>query len=536
MMNKLDILIRPEKRRHRFLYLTVSGLLSGLCMAFPTVLGAIAEWICFIPAALAVYSAIEKKISLSAAYWGGFWLIYSQHIIVYHWFISFYPLEFTGMTKLAAAGVVIVAIFGLSLLAALFGGVYGILIALVSRLRIAKKYPIILPFSAASGYVLNEWIRTRFWFGVPWGRLALGQLTDGVPISALSASVFGSYFVTFLIVLVSFLLAQALALGRFRLRSILAAALAAANLLCGAVIALLPIKQDTSVTVAAIQGNISSRDKWDGGISPNEIFVKYKDLTVKAALDGAELIVWPETSLPSNGYIPDISDICEEYGIYVLFGTFYYDDEGNPANVLRLIDPNGELSETIYSKRHLVPFGEYVPMRKLIMTVFPPLGEIAMLEEDLISGENSELYRIDTDGKNVDIGGLICFDSIYEDLAYTSASDGADILCVATNDSWFEDSRAVYMHCEQSRLRALETGLPVVRAANTGISAIITQKGEVLESLEPLVEGYITAEIAVCSEKPNSELANNCFLWLCLLMLAVTPIINACIYLSAKRK
>lgn len=529
-------LLHPDTRRQRFLYLTVSGLLSGFCMSFPTLFGAVIEWISFIPAAIAIYSAIEKKVSLKSAYWEGFWLIYSQQVIVYHWFISFYPLEFTGMSKLSAAGVVIVAIFGLALLAAMFGGVYGLLVIAMSRLPIAKKFPLLMPFVAAAGYVLNEWIRTQFWFGVPWGRLALGQLSDGIPISVLSSSIFGSYFITFLIVLVSFLLAQALALGEFKLRSILALSLVAANLLCGTIIALIPIKEETTVTVAAIQGNVSSRDKWDGGATSTEIFADYESLSIKAALDGAELIAWPETSLPSNRYIPYISRICEDYGVYILFGTFHYDDDGNPANVLRLVDPTGELSEIIYSKRHLVPFGEYVPMRKLIMTVFPPLGEIAMLENDLIPGDSSELYEIEINGKNVRVGGLICFDSIYEVLAYSSADDGADILCVSTNDSWFEDSRAVYMHCAQSRLRAIETGLPVLRSANTGISAVITQKGEIVESLAPLIQGYIVEDVTVDSNKADSSAVNSLFLWLCAAFFAILPTIDLCTYLNEKRK
>ena len=494
------------------------------------------EWICFIPAALAIYSAVENRVTLKAAYWGGFWLIYSQQIIVYHWFMSFYPLEFTGMSKLSAAGVVIVAIFGLALLAAMFGGAYGLIVIATSRFPIAKKYPILMPFVAAAGYVLNEWIRTQFWFGVPWGRLALGQLNDGIPISVLPSSIFGSYFVTFLIVFVSFLLAQALFLGKFKLRAIVACSLVVANLLCGVVIALIPIKEETTVTVAAIQGNVSSRDKWDGGATSADIFSDYETLSINAALDGAELIVWPETSLPSNSYIPHISRICEEYGVYILFGTFYYDDEGNPANVLRLVDPSGVLSETIYSKRHLVPFGEYVPMRKLIMTVFPPLGEIAMLENDLVHGDSSEIFAIEINGKTVNVGGLICFDSIYEELAYVSASDGADILCVSTNDSWFEDSRAVYMHCAQSRLRAIETGLPILRSANTGISAVITQKGEVVESIDPLIQGYIVEDVIIDSTKSNSCTANTVFLLLCALVIAALPVTDLCAHLSEKRK
>ncbi len=529
-------LINPEKRSVQFLYLTVSGLVSGICMAFPSVFGAVIEWLAFIPAALVLYTAIKQRCSLARAYWGGFWLIYSQHIIVYHWFISFYPLEFTGMSELAAAGVVLVAIFGLSFLAAMFGGAFGLMAVAVGRLNISRKYPILVSIAAACLYVLNEWIRTQFWFGVPWGRLALGQLFDnGIPITVLSASVFGSYFITFIIVLVSFLIAQGLAVGKIKLRATVASVLVIANLITGTVLANMPLEAENTVKVAALQGNINSRDKWET-MTAKDMFIVYRDLTLKAAEDGAELIIWPETALASNNYIPYIADICSEYGINVIFGTFVYDENNAPRNALLMIDDNGAVSHTVYTKRHLVPFGEYVPMRDIIMTVFPPLGEIAMLSEDLVPGDGSELFEIEVKGKTVNIGGLICFDSIYEELAYSSVSDGADILCVATNDSWFEDSRAVYMHCAQSRLRAIETGLPVVRAANTGISAIITQKGEVIYDTEPLVEDCIISEITVDANGADSNLMNEVFLWLCIAFIGAIPIVQIFEYIPKKRK
>lgn len=535
MMNALRSFICPKSKKLRFLYLTLSGLLSGFCMAFPSAFTALLEWICFVPTALVFYAAVEEKTKLRSAYWGSFWLIYSQHIIVYHWFISFYPLEHTGMSKISAAGVVIVAIFGLSLLAAIFGGAFGLLAVLVSRTKLARKLPILLPLAAASAYVLNEWFRTQFWFGVPWGRLPLGQLADGVPFTALSASLLGSYFVTFLILLVSFLLAQALYLGKLKLRAILAVSLAAANLICGIVLYLIPNGEEDIIRVAAIQGNISSREKWDENVSSLEV---HTELTREAAAAGADLIVWAESvfEYPSYGYINQITDICIEYDTNVLFGCFDHDEDFAPRNILRLIDSKGELSETIYIKRHLVPFGEYVPMRKFVMTVFPPLAEIGMLSKDLVFGEGSEVFAIEHNGRQVDLGGLICFDSIYESLAYSSASDGADILCVSTNDSWFEDSRAVYMHCAQSRLRAIETGLPVVRAANTGISAIITKDGEVLESLEPLIDGYIISDIPIDDSNVNSRIGNAAFLTLCASFLIALTVSEIAVSFRKKRK
>jgi len=526
--------IHPKDKKISFLYLSISGLLSGFCMAFPTAFGTFLEWLCFIPAALVLYSAIENRCSLKSAYWGAFWLIYSQNIVVYHWFISFYPLEFTGMTKLAAAGVVIVAIFGLSFLAAIFGGVCGLLTVLVTRTKLAKRFSVLIPISAAVSYVFGEWIRTKFWFGVPWSRLSLGQLAGKVPYTVLSASVFGSYFVTFLILLVSFLIAQGLFLGKIKLRAITASVLVCSNLIFGIILYNIPESDCNTISVAAIQGNISSRDKWDSEVSS---FDAYIDLTEKAASDGADLIVWPETVFfhTSRLQIETLAEICLEYDTNILFGCMDYDNY-SPRNILRLIDSSGELSQTVYIKRHLVPFGEYVPMRKFFMTVFPPLAEIGMLSEDLIEGNGSEIFTIEHNGTTINLGGLICFDSIYESLAYDSAGDGADILCVSTNDSWFEDSRAVYMHCEQSRLRAIETGLPVIRAANTGISAIISSKGEVLGSIRPLVEGYLILDISVGGTQQTSYVMNNIILITFAVFVLMFPIYELMNYFYKKTK
>ena len=534
MNEKLKILIYPQKRRQIFWYLTLSGVLSGLCMTFPTLVGAAIEWISFIPAALALYACAQNGVSFKKAFGGGFWLVYSQHVIVYHWFVAFYPLEFTGITKPAAAGVVLVAVLGLPILAAVFGGVLGILSVWISRLSVVKKYPIALPFALASSYVLCEWVRTKFWFGVPWGRLSLGQLTDGVPINVLSSSIFGTYFITFLIVLVSCLIAQAFILAKFKLRSIVSVFLIAANLLCGIVIANLPINIKTTVKVAAIQANINSREKW--GNKTNDILLKYEELTKEAASEGADLILWSETAITDNRYIPRVTRLADELDVNILVGCFDYDENGSPKNILCLITPDGEISKNTYAKRHLVPFGEYVPMRDLIMTVFPPLGEIAMLSEDIIPGEGSALFDININGETVKVGGLICFDSIYEELSYVTAADGADIICVATNDSWFEDSRAVYMHCAQSRLRAIETGLPIVRAANTGISADISRLGEVEDSIEPLVEGYLICDVPISQNAHNAKNANSLFLILCTLCVFVLPCVNITEYLYRKSK
>ena len=118
------------------------------------------------------------------------------------------------------------------------------------------------------------------------------------------------------------------------------------------------------------------------------------------------------------------------------------------------------------------------------------------------------------------IGSLICFDSIYEQLVLDSARDGAEMLLVSSNDSWFYDSAAVYQHQAQSQLRAIECGLPIARSANTGISTIIDTDGSLLAWIDPLERGYAASEISPCESTTLYSTIGNTFVYLCILSLA----------------
>ena len=118
-----------------------------------------------------------------------------------------------------------------------------------------------------------------------------------------------------------------------------------------------------------------------------------------------------------------------------------------------------------------------------------------MLSADLVAGEDSAVFETELGT----FGGLICFDSIYETLALDSTRDGAELILLSTNDSWYKDSAAVYQHNGHAVLRAIENGRCVVRAANTGISSILSERGEVLGSLPPLTDGYVTGQVTLSS-------------------------------------
>jgi len=166
--------------------------------------------------------------------------------------------------------------------------------------------------------------------------------------------------------------------------------------------------------------------------------------------------------------------------------------------------------DTVYSKQHLVPFGEYVPLRPLIETLIPPLAELVLSSDDIDAGEGANVIETG----EFAIGALICFDSIYEELTYDSVRNGAELICLATNDSWFSDSAALYMHNAQAQIRAIESGRYVTRAANTGISTVITPRGEVISMLDPLVEGNVYATVYARSADTVCVHIGNTFVWI----------------------
>lgn len=110
--------------------------------------------------------------------------------------------------------------------------------------------------------------------------------------------------------------------------------------------------------------------------------------------------------------------------------------------------------------------------------------------------------------------GLVCFDSIYETLTLSSVRDGANLMILSTNDSWYRDSAAVYQHNGHAVLRAVESGRCFVRAANTGISSVISAKGEIKTYLEPLVDGYVAADVTFSTERTPYSCVGDLIVWL----------------------
>lgn len=473
------------------------------------------QWGSLLPLVLGTRALLfGEHCNAKKAYGYGFLTIYLYYFVIYHWLVNLYPLDFVGMDNGTSLVVIAAGWFGLPLLQALPGGLLFLALELLRRRGVFVKGGVLFAASFGALWCIFEWSSTLWWTGVPWGRLCLGQM--GLLPMLQSASLFGSYFVTFLLVFVNCLLAQALCGdGKRLLYGALAVLVAAGNLSFG-VLRMQRSTEGDTVRVAVIQGNINSHEKWSGDMSIT--IEAYERLTLQAIADGAELIVWPETVFPytlndarNSALRYFVSELAEEHGVTLLVGALYRDDEGHSYNALYLVGSDGTVSDDVYAKRHLVPFGEYVPMRDVIMTLIPPLAELSALGEDTYAGEDSALFETEYGT----VGSLICFDSIYEQLTVDSVRDGANLMVVSSNDSWFYDSAAVYMHCAQSQLRAIESGRCFARAANTGISAVITQNGEVLCQLPPLVEGYAVEDVSMLTEDTLYTTIGNLWVGLC---------------------
>lgn len=515
--------------------LAIGAVLTGMTLVFP-VLGFL-QWLTMIPLILGVCRiAADEKTGLFRAYWYGFLTVFLYYIVLYHWFINLYPLDFAGLDHTASIVVVIAGWVGLSLLQAIPGGLVFLFFRLLHKTTLIKKHTWLRPLAFAALWVIFEWTSTLSWMGVPWGRLALGQIKY-LPMLQ-SASLFGSYFVSFLILSVNGLLAYSILTWKAeRTKAIVSGAVALALVVCnlsfGLISMSIPKKEANSVTVGVIQGNISSHDKWNSS-SSYKICNVYADLTREAVEKGARLVVWPETVLPYTfNHRSDLkaflSNLARECEVTIAVGSFYVNERDEEYNALYLIDPDGTIREEFYAKRHLVPFGEYVPMEELITALIPPLASLSDLGGDMTAGGDTALYET----AHGTLGSLICFDSIYEQLTLDSVRDGAEIMLVSSNDSWFYDSAAVYQHQAQSQLRAIESGRYFVRSANTGISTIISPKGELLAWIDPLIDGYGVATVSPISSCTLYTVLGNTFIYLNMTFLIL---IGASEFLYARRR
>ena len=321
--------------------------------------------------------------------------------------------------------------------------------------------------------------------GFPW--LSLGYSQINSPLSGL-APVFGVYGLSWLIALSAGALTAIISTKQSRIR-VIAIVLAAIPWAVGAGLRSheWTAEKGNSLEVAIVQGAVPQESKWS---------VDQRDTTLQLYWDltkphlGKQLIIWPEAALPSlaeylEDYIAELHARARASGSSLLVGAVHTNAaEDEYYNGLLALNDQMEW----YNKRRLVPFGEFFPVPRFVREWMRLMN---LPYADLTPGASNQ-PPLDAAGEK--IAATICYEDAYgaQQLAHL---DVATVLVNVTNDAWFGDSTARHQHLEISRMRALEVGRPLLRAANDGISAIIGADGAVQNTLTQFKAGVLSGTI-----------------------------------------
>lgn len=238
---------------------------------------------------------------------------------------------------------------------------------------------------------------------------------------------------------------------------------------------------------AFVQPYIPQAVKWDPAKAPG-IVSTLKALTLSAGRSAPDLILWPEASTPwevkgdprMKSFVESLSAGARAP---ILLGSIAIETKGNREDWLNgafVVTPDLGLQHNYYAKRHLVPFGEYVPLGPVLgwISKFVPIGP------DATPGGDASPLLVNLPAGSTAFGVLICFEDIYPQLARESVLSGANVLFVPTNDAWYGEEGGAYQHAAHSVLRAVETRRPVLRCGNGGWSGWIDEFGAIRLSME----------------------------------------------------
>lgn len=373
------------------------------------------------------------------------------------------------------------------------------------------------PLALAALWTAVEWARSFVLTGFPWATLGYAQHSNPVLLGL--APLAGVYALSFASVLGAATLRElpgALRGGaRARRRLATGGVALAAILAVGAASALRPrVESEESVRVAVLQGNIPQGQKWSPEWMERTLRI-YEDLTRRAAARGAELVVWPETAVPAPidtdaALRARLQRLAREAEAAMVVGVVGLEPgpAGGPPRVFdsaAVFGPDGSY-RLRYDKTHLVPFGEYLPLRALLGRF---VGAIARGSAgvDVSPGPAPRAVPLPlprpADARDTVTAGVpICYELLFPDLVRRFAGDGARLLLAITNDAWYGHTGAPLQFLAITALRSAETGLWTVRAANTGVSARIDDRGRVRESTWIFERGLLVGEVPLA---PRSE-------------------------------
>jgi len=352
----------------------------------------------------------------------------------------------------------------------------------------------------AAAWTLMEFARSHVLTGFPWA--LPGYVWAGTPVMQ-GAALVGPHGIGFLTLLAA-ALPSSIEVNRrvsFAAPAVMLAALGGVWVWGAARLSAPTPADDQAPLIRIVQPNVPQTEKWKPQ-NMRWIFQNLLDLSASVSAASPDIVVWPETAVPF--YIERESQAQEmiaealPVGATLILGSLRIEetpDGPSPRNSVVVLDHEG-LPAIHYDKRHLVPFGEYLPLKR----IFGALGLKALVDARGGFGVGDHPGPIAAAGAPP-FAPLICYEAIFPD-EVAEASEGARWLLQVTNDAWFGTSIGPLQHLAQARIRAIETGLPLLRAANTGVSAVIGPRGEMLASLGLGEGGILDARLPAKIDPP----------------------------------
>ncbi len=458
--------------------LLLSGGFSGTLysLSIPSIDIGLLAWVCLVPAFLC---GLRRNIPLGA---GQIFLVglgcgIAAGVGRIYW-IAETLANYGGLNQMQALASTAALILYLALYPALF-------------FLICRSLPSRSPFFswlAASVWVLLDWAQSWILTGFPWQQIGYSQ-HQNLPLLQF-ASVTGIYGLSFAVVLVNATAAQAILVPRRLLFCSGPVLIAMVGIVAYGHHRLATVPNEPTAAelfrVAVIQGSIPQDAKWKAD-RKRRTTDHYIELTREFMAENSgeeyDLIVFPETALPYyltdpvyEEYRERVAGLARQLDTPILVGSLEGRSgvAGHPIyNRAFLMDRRGELVD-FADKVHLVPFGEYLPLPQL----FSYLDQLTAESGRFTRGDSHRVIGL-PDG-DLRLGVFICYESIFPEITRTLALNNANLLINTTNDAWFGHTSAPYQHMAMAAVRAVECGLPMVRAANTGISGAVAPSGRVL--------------------------------------------------------
>lgn len=504
----------PGERRQRITWALVAGVLLGLSQPLvigflsqdpidPTGLSGLLVLVGYVPLLVLMRDDRPKR-----AYWLAFLAILVASSITLYWLVI-------AMTVFGRINVFI-SIAALLLLTSVMGFWLATPFA-VTRLvvrRFALPQWLVFPVMFTAADLLRNYGPNG---GFPWG--TTGQSLATVPLLLQGASLVGVYGLGFVIALVNAVLAEVFIAWRRKeplpRRPLLVGSCALGLLLAWGTYRLVSEPEHPrTVKVAMLQGNIEQGIKNDAAQNAGFIEERYQALQQQALAAGADVVVWPEASLPSGvrttwehlrsaGVVPR-----KQRGEHAatppaaIIGAVAYEKVDDPEPGERRYRSyntalaTGDDLEVLgrFDKRHLVPFGEYVPwpLGAIVKKIVPGVGTTP--------GERWAVVELPIDGENIPVGTTICYEGIFPEITRAFVDGGAQLMFNVTNDAWYGVSSAAKQHLAFYAMRAAETGRAVARAANTGITAWVDTRGRVHDETRLYTHDLVIADLPLSSE------------------------------------